>query len=452
MNEEKYFNNFSNNSSENNTIHNNINRFNLHNNHPLIPSSQEYLLYRKYVSIHSEDRDILKFPNSAEFEIELPQDLVNVLSLRLVNWTFPANYNSFSLLNSNISMTFKINKPYNPNENGVFDLLPQKIFECLFKSQTENYIIFIEEGFYNPEQMVTELTNKFNQAVYNRISLYFINIINDPTTSPSDKSDYEAALKLLKTEGYNKFVIVYNNVSQKIWFGNTSDGFILTNETSVIKNELAENVFCSIKSQLSDFSNWGLPGNLGLSRCNTESISGTSVNQPQNFALYNDSVVPRFYYGDVFSGDGGYWLLPNPLLTNSEVHWVECIYKINLMGPAYMYMELAGHNCIDETSPYNVSNFTLKTNQTNGIVNSSFAKISIPTTPISQWFDNESLPYKHYYPPAERIRKLSVKIRYHNGLTALFDVFNYSFVIEFTLQQPKILRDSRQDITPNIIR
>ena len=45
-------------------------------NHPLIPSSQEYLHYKKYVSIHSEDRDILKHPNSNQFEIELPEDLL----------------------------------------------------------------------------------------------------------------------------------------------------------------------------------------------------------------------------------------------------------------------------------------------------------------------------------------------------------------------------------------
>jgi len=421
--------------------------YNTNTTHPLIPSSQEYIYYKKYVSVHSEDRNMIKYPNSSKFEFELPEDLLNVVSIRLINWSFPSNYNTFSVLNLNISMTFKINNPYNPNENAVFDLLPQKIFECLFKTQEKEFIVFIEEGFYNPQQMTTELTNKFNQVVFNRISLYFIDIINDPTTSPSDKTTYETALTLLQKEGYNNFVIVYNNVSQKIWFGNICDGFLLTTETQVVKNQLAESVFCGIKSQLPDFSNWGLPGNLGLSRCNTQSISGSLINQPQNYASYNGSVVPRFYYGDVFPGDDGFWLLPNPLLKNSEVHWVECIYKINLMGPAYMYMEIAGNNCIDETQPYNVSKFTLKTNETNGVVNSSFAKIAIPTTPISQWYDKDALPYKYYYPPAERIRKLSIKLRYHNGLTALFDVFNYSFVIEFTLQQPQILRNSTSNYT-----
>jgi hypothetical protein len=157
-----------------------------------------------------------------------------------------------------------------------------------------------------------------------------------------------------------------------------------------------------------------------------------------DFANYNGLVVPRFYYGDVFPGDSGYWLLPDPNLIGSEVHWVECFEKINLMGPAYFYMDIEGLNCIDETSPFNISEFTIKTNQTNG-----FAKIAVPTTPISQWFDRDSLPYKYYYPPAERIRRLKIRFRYHNGQTVQFGVFNFSFVLEFMLQSPQLLRSSK---------
>ena len=149
------------------------NGFNTQTNHPLIPNSQEYIYYRKYVSIHSEDRNILKFPNASEFEIELPEDVLNVMALRLTQWTFPSNYNTFSILNGNIIMTFKINKPYNPNENGITDLLAQKVFEFLFLNQANNYGITIEQGFYNPKQMVTELTNKFNNIVTLSISKYF---------------------------------------------------------------------------------------------------------------------------------------------------------------------------------------------------------------------------------------------------------------------------------------
>jgi hypothetical protein len=104
-------------------------------------------------------------------------------------------------------------------------------------------------------------------------------------------------------------------------------------------------------------------------------------------------------------------------------------------------MEIDGLNCIDETSPYNVNAFTLTTNKTNGIVNSAFAKIAVPTTPMSQWFDRDARPYKLFLPPAERIRKLKIKIRYHNGQLVNFGVFNYSFTLEFSLYSSQILRD-----------
>jgi len=415
--------------------------FNTQTNHPLISNLQEYIYYKKYVSIHSEDRNILKFPNASEFEIELPEDILNVMTLRLTQWTFPSNYNTFSILNGNITMTFKINKPYNPNENGITNLLAQKVFEFLFLNQANNYGIIIEQGFYNPQQMVTELTNKFNNIVTLLISKYFNEKIIDPTLTPTEQDEYRVALtQFTQSGGYSNFIIVYNNVSQKIWFGNVCDGFILTNETQINRNTNIDNFICVTNSISPDFSDWGLPGNLGLDRCNVESVNSITILNFTEAAIYNGSIVPRFFYGDVFPGDDGFWLVPKTSLPNSNVEWVEAGYKINLMGPSFMYMEIEGQNCIDETQPYNISEFTIKTNQTNGIVDASFAKLAVPTTPISQWFDRDSLPYKFYYPPAERMRRLKFKLRYHNGELVNFGVFNYTFVIEFTTFLPQILR------------
>ena len=76
--------------------------FNTTTAHPLIPNSQEYMYYKKYVSIHSEDRDVLKYPSSSEFEIMLPEDMTNVATLKLSECSFPSNYNTFSLENNNV--------------------------------------------------------------------------------------------------------------------------------------------------------------------------------------------------------------------------------------------------------------------------------------------------------------------------------------------------------------
>jgi len=390
---------------------------NVNTNHPLIPSTQNYQFYKQYVSIHSEDRDVSKYPNSNNFEIELPEDLLNVSTIRLTNWSFPANYDTFSSNNLNVTMTFTISSPYNPGENGVSNSLYEKIFECLFLSQTENFVITIENGFYNPIQMVTELTNKFNYAVTQRITQYFTD-----KNYTSDLANFEAS------GGYTSFIIVYNSVSQKIWFGNTTDGFTLTNSTQMDKYISPDYYYCGSKSVVPDFSNWGLPNNLGLLRFDTVSTTNDET---------NSLVTPRFFYGDVFPGDNGYWLLPNQFLTGSKVNWVECTNKINLMGPAYFYMEIEGLNCIDETQPYNLNPYTFANGSTNGIVNSSFAKISVPTTPVSQWFDRDQVPYKQFLPPAERIRKLQIRLRYHNGALVDFSASEYSFTLEFLTLIPQ---------------
>ena len=68
---------------------------NISNHRPLIENSNQYFFERKFISISSEDRDITKYPNSAEFEMLLPQEYLNVSSARLYSWSFPSNYNVY---------------------------------------------------------------------------------------------------------------------------------------------------------------------------------------------------------------------------------------------------------------------------------------------------------------------------------------------------------------------
>ena len=407
--------------------------FNTSSTHPLIPNANQYYIERKYVSIHSEDRDILKYPNSSEFEIELPQDYLNVHSAKLSTWSFPANYNVFSPLNFNIAMTFKFIKLYNPGEYGYADPLTEAIFAGLYSLIGNQYIVRIETGFYNPSQMAIELTNKFNEAVSNILIDFF-------TNTPA----YNYALALFT--GYNRFKIVYNSVGQRLWFGNTADQFEITNNYINQFNEDNVGTQCIRRNQLPSLADWGLPAYLGFTRCSTMSLSAAEVEATMNNANniiygYNPEIinvsgdVPRFYYGDVNPGDNGFWLLPS--LPGATVYFLQAPAKINFMGPSYIYLDIDGLNCIDETSPYNMSQFTLHTNETNGRVNSAFAKIPITTTPIAQWFDSEQAPYKHFNPPAERIRKLKCRLRYHNGQKVDFGLFEYSFMLEFTLLRPQ---------------
>ncbi len=409
------------------------------NNHPLIKNSNQYFLEKKYISISSEDRDIAKYPNPAEFEIFLPQEYLNIASAKLYSWSFPANYNVFSQSYNNVIMAFRMGTLYNPGEHSFSDVLTEGIFAALYNHSDKEIFTEIEPGFYNPDQMATELTNKFNVATSNIIENFF------NTPSEWGGNDYTAAKELfMNSPGYDRFKIVYNSVSQKLWFGNTADQFILTNTSEAYSEELIVNNNCLRRNQIPSWENWGLPSFLGFSRCDTFSYTAAQyfemfpLQGPVFVTLKSDTgSVPRFFYGDAVpgSGDAGFWLLPT--LPGAEVYFLQAPFKISFMGPAYIYMEIDGWNCIDETIPYILTKYTSTNNQTNGVVNSCFAKIPVPTTPLSQWFDNDMGPYKYWNPPAERISKIKVKFRYHNGTAVEFGQFEYSFMLELNILKPQ---------------
>ena len=73
-----------------------MSQFNVQQRRPLIPREQTYVLDRKLVSFHSYDRDVKKWPNSNHFAVELPEDLRNIQSMRLLNIQLPSNQYIFS--------------------------------------------------------------------------------------------------------------------------------------------------------------------------------------------------------------------------------------------------------------------------------------------------------------------------------------------------------------------
>ena len=103
-------------------------------------------------------------------------------------------------------------------------------------------------------------------------------------------------------------------------------------------------------------------------------------------------------------------------------------------------MDIKLLNSIDETAPYNFSKFTQETNQTNGKVNSSFAKIPLLANHDQNNYYEDSCGetnfYKIFTPPVERISKLSIKFRHHDGMLVDFGNNDYSFCLEFCILRP----------------
>lgn len=99
---------------------------------------QSFVVYKKLLSVHSEDRDITKWPSSTMFDIEIPVEYKNVVSLRLSDIEIPASYYVFTAKNQNISLTVEL--------------------------EDETQMVFISEGTYTPMQLTMELTNQLNNC------------------------------------------------------------------------------------------------------------------------------------------------------------------------------------------------------------------------------------------------------------------------------------------------
>jgi hypothetical protein len=390
-------------------------------NHPIIKNANQYFLEQKYVSIHSSDINLSKYPNISEFEISLPQELLNVASVRLYSWDFPEIFYIFSEIDNNLIMSFKFINLYNPIDNSFNSVLFQGIYDALYNNLNKEIIINIQPGNYNPQQMATELTNKFNEATTLLIKNFFN---NNPL--------YSEANSLFDT--YQRFKITFNEVSQQFWFGNIADTFMLVNDSKIY----TDIDLCIRRNQLPENINWGLPYNLGFTHLNAQSYNSSEFLYDTYLSFYNNLKLPRFFYETT---NNGFWLIPDPELIGSNVYFLKAPFKFNFNIKKYIYMEILNMNNIDETSPWNISKYTITNTQNNSTINSAFAKIPINISNSSRWYDDGSGPYKYWNPPAERISKLKVKFRYHNGMLVDFGSSEFSFMLEFNIlkhQQEKI--------------
>lgn len=178
--------------------------YNLNNSKPLISREQNYVLDRKLVTVHSEDRDINKWKNSNTFEVMLPETLSNIQSIRLIQITLPGFFYSFSNEYQNTKFNFKVGN-----------------------SSTE-YNVVINEGFYTAEQLTNELTNKMNDAY------------------PTD----------------NSFNVIYDEIKHKFWFGHTDASFNF-DFTTQITYDFSN---CDQPTVWNNYTKWGLPYNLGFKK------------------------------------------------------------------------------------------------------------------------------------------------------------------------------------------
>ena len=384
-------------------------QYNVNNEHQLIRRQNTYSLDKQLVTIHSEDRDINKWPNSNHFEIDLPEALTNVQSVRLAEIGLPNNQYIFSNNQQNTKLSFLLD-PKVSNRPAEYLALAQHV--------DTPFIITIQEGTYTPDQMASELQNNMNNVV---------------TTWLESKS--------VTTVPYNRFVVIYDNVGQRFYFGNTYDDFRFD-----YKKKIVYDISCNM-SQIDryfdvwdQYTNWGLPSFLGF---NKEMYTTTSSKN----SLYLNYTKPPTE-----------WLKPDTSLA-TPVQKASAYYLIaplisSIGGDNVIYMEMDKYNSMDELSPYSDKTNNMYNNDYNGVVNAAFAKIPITSSPGTYVFDSRTNFLQNissYFPPIDKVRKLKFKFRYHDERLVEFKDNNFNFTLAFYLLKDEIARDTEIRVPPELL-
>lgn len=371
-------------------------RFNTQNSHPIIPRDQTYVLDRKLVTIHSEDRDIKKYPNANKFEIQLPQVMENVSSMRLIECTFPSAYYTFSNEYQNTKLSFSVvpgvTTPYFEQLNSIAD-------------EDRIMTIQIQDGFYCPDDLATEIQEKLNETVSVRIN----KIIEETSPETVDVK-------------YCEFRVTYDKVSQRYWFGNQTDGFTIY----AAKKEDYPPPKCDQPEMWEKVINWGLAYHLGLEKHN-----------------YVSSPVPagaclKFSY----LGSSGIWLI-NPDSSIVRPNYLQAPHAPDILGERVIYMEVDKYNSYDELVPGPLQTRSMYNNTYGGIVDSAFAKIPITAIPLGEFSDSRNGLLQNittFDIPEEKVSKLVFVFRYHDGRLVDFGNNRFNFTIEFNCLKNEIGR------------
>jgi hypothetical protein len=353
----------------------------LNNPHQLIPRQQTYTLNKKILTIHSEDRDMCKWPFSNSFAIECPEVYQNVQTMRLVDIALPHVQDVFNNEYQNTKLGFTL---YPKNTTTDY-------YTALASNVNEVYIITIQDGTYTPKQLVNEIQNKLNSA------------INDYLSSQGSFSQY------------SNFKVYFDEISNSLYFGNTEDEFTFKFSLAMPYTLLQ----CEQPNVFDRCTQWGLPWYLGFQKIDYTSAELLKSNGDKDIIFYyNEPGTPDYL-----------WLAAG---TSSPSYFLKAPLTLKITGDVAIYLEIEKFNYMDELVPY-VSWTSSSKNNYGGRVNSAFVKIPITTKAPTYMYDGINFFINNsgfYIPPIDKVSRLKFTFRYHDGRLVNFKDYPFTFSIE----------------------
>jgi hypothetical protein len=260
---------------------------------------------------------------------------------------------------------------------------------------------------------------------------------------------------LLETDGYDYFKLIIDSVTSKINFGNIADEFeIITDKTTyysievlniinkisidsatTYKDILTTDQFmprktgeCRDISYYIDDLKWGLPVYLGLT--GTEVIEEYPYDN-EKFRSVKGLTFPTYYYYNKNSSQyQPYQRKPNGY-SQASIFIVVPTFQLDTKGEPYFFIDLDRLNCIDEIAPYKDNTFSSVYNISSGNPTSAFAKLPLSILDDVAYGGSQPMS-KVYTPPLDRLSKISIRLRFHNGRPVKFGVQPFSFVLQIT--------------------
>jgi len=229
------------------------------------------------------------------------------------------------------------------------------------------HTIVIQDGYYKHSQLMVALQKKFRAI--------------DPS-----------------------FVVTFNELNNKYYFGHpnqTKEFKFKFDKVIDFSNCNKDNYKVNVYSQHSE---WGLGYILGFDK--TTYVS--KVTSDANILSFADKITN---WTDISS---------NVLVSQNPS---------NLEDNVFIYIELDKYNKSDELKPYLYYN---NSNTNSGIINGAFAKIPHTLSLNNNCTVNDGYleNVSYFQPPIDKIAKIKLKFRHHNGMLVDFNNFNISLSLE----------------------
>lgn len=286
---------------------------------------------------------------------------------------------------------------------------------------TDEFEIICPQTYANVQSVSLSQINlphifyNFSDDFENTIMTYNSNKL----TLPPGSYTYNILAQVLENK-MNTIKVRYSSLQHKYLFLSDSSFNFDFSAVEVYDNS------CPNKNVSFSKINWGLSYFLGFSKkIYNSDISSQDILNDYNISDISAHVYPHYIVSE----------FPIPSAFNKHT----------------IYMELEKMNNIDELKPYINNTTSAYNNDYNGFVNNSFAKIicqnrnaTNSTNNAIDWetiYDNKNnKAIITFDPPLERLNKLKVKFRYHDGVNVDFLNNEINFSLEIVQLKNEISR------------